>query len=194
MVRSLGTVSQAAHTVGVRIESIFITMGFGFTVAATTLVGQAVGHGDFKRAEERTNESLRFAVLTMAALTVILILLRDVAVGIFEPEEAVRALAVACVVIGAFELTAFGVLFTFAGASRGAGDTRSPMFVSAIGTFAFRLPLVYLLGIHFGLGLKGIWYGTLIDWIGRAVLMWLIFRSGRWKGKAFIKEAEKAEM
>jgi putative MATE family efflux protein len=193
MVSSLGTVVLAAHTVAVRLESIFITLGFGFTVAATTLVGQAVGRGDFKGAREKAYESLRFAFVTMASLTVILILLRNLAVGMFAPEEGVRTLAVVCVVIGAFELPALGVLFTFAGASRGAGDTLSPMVVSAIGTFVFRLPLVYLLGLHFGLGLQGIWYGTLIDWIGRATLMWLIFRSGRWRGKAFIREGEKAE-
>jgi putative MATE family efflux protein len=193
MISALGTVALAANTVAVRLEDIFINMGFGFTVAATTLVGQAVGRGDLERAKEKAYESLRFAFLTMASLTVILILIRNLAVGMFGPEEDVRSLAVTCVAIGAFELPALGVLFTFAGASRGAGDTVSPMLVSAIGTFALRLPLVYLLGLHFGLGLKGIWYGTLIDWIGRATLMWLIFRSGEWKGKAFIKEAEKTE-
>ena len=67
----------------------------------------------------------------------------------------------------------------------------SPLIV--IGTFLFRLPLVYLLGVHFGLGLRGIWYGTLIDWIGRAILMYLIFRTGKWKDKAFISEGEMAE-
>jgi putative MATE family efflux protein len=193
IISSLGTVALAANTVAVRLESLFITAGFGFTIAATTLVGQAVGRGDFTAARKKAHESLRFAAVTMASLTVLLILLRNFAVGMFEPEESVRALATACVAIGAFELTAFGVLFTFAGASRGAGDTRSPMLVALIGTFAFRLPLVYLLGVHFGLGLKGIWYGTLMDWIGRATLMWLIFRSGRWMGKAFIEEGEKAE-
>jgi len=193
IISSLGTVALAANTVAVRLESIFITVGFGFTIAATTLVGQAVGRGDLAGARDKAYESLRFAFLTMAGLTVILILLKDLAVGMFVPEESVRALAVTCVIIGAFELPALGVLFTFAGASRGAGDTLSPMLVAAIGTFVFRLPLVYLLGIYFGLGLEGIWYGTLMDWIGRAILMWLIFRSGRWEGKAFIEEEEKAE-
>ena len=193
IISMLGTVALAANMVAVRLESIFITAGFGFTVAATTLVGQAVGRGDLEAAKGRAYESLRFAVLTMASLTVLLVLLRNVAVDMFDPEVTVRSLAAACVAIGAFELPAFGVLFTFAGASRGAGDTLSPMVVALIGTFAFRLPLVYLFGIHFGLGLEGIWYGTLLDWIGRATLMWLIFRSGRWKGKAFIEEGEKAE-
>ena len=193
VISSLGNVALAANMVAVRLESIFITVGFGFTIAATTLVGQAVGRGDLKRASEKAYESLRFAVATMVSLTVVLILIRNLAVGMFDPEESVRSLATVCVVIGAFELPAFGVLFTFAGASRGAGDTLSPMLVAVVGTFAFRLPLVYLLGIHYGLGLEGIWYGTLIDWIGRAILMWLIFRSGRWKSKAFIEEGEKAE-
>jgi putative MATE family efflux protein len=193
IIGKLGTVALAANMVAVRLESIFITAGFGFTVAATTLVGQAVGRGDLGAAKEKAYESLRFAVLTMATLTVVLILLKDLAVGMFDPEESVRALAATCVVIGAFELPALGALFTFAGASRGAGDTLSPMVVAAIGTFALRLPLVYLLGIYFGLGLEGIWYGTLMDWIGRATLMWLIFRSGVWKGQAFIEEGEKAD-
>ena len=67
------------------------------------------------------------------------------------------------------------------------------MIVALVGTFLFRLPLVYLLGVYFGLGLKGIWYGTLIDWIGRAVLMYLIFRTGKWKEKAFVEDEEIAK-
>jgi Na+-driven multidrug efflux pump len=64
------------------------------------------------------------------------------------------------------------------------------MIVALVGTFLFRLPLVYVLAIPFGLGLQGIWYGTLIDWIGRAVVIYAIFRRGKWKTKAFIQESE----
>jgi putative MATE family efflux protein len=193
MVSALGTVALAANTIAVRLESISLTVGFGFTIAATTLVGLAVGRGDIAAAKEKALATLRLAVLTLGSMTVVLILLRHLAVGVFAPESDVRGLATACLVIGAFELPALGVLFTFAGALRGAGDTRSPMFVALVGTFLFRLPLVYLLGLHFGLGLKGIWYGTLLDWIGRAILIFLVFRSGRWMRKPFIDEAERVE-
>jgi MATE family multidrug resistance protein len=114
IVSSLGTVALAANTAAVRLESIFLTMGFGFTVAATTLVGQAVGRGDFELARDKAHESLRLAFVTMAPLTVVLILLRNLAVSMFALEESVRSLAVACIVIGAFELPAFGMLFTVA--------------------------------------------------------------------------------
>ncbi len=193
VVSALGTVALAANQVALRLESVSLTVGFGFTVAATTLVGQAIGRCDLEGAAARAWVTMKISVATMGAMTILLILLRHLAVGMFRPDPDVRGLAVACLVIGAFELPAFSVLFTFAGALRGAGDTRSPMIVALIGTFLFRLPLVYLLGIKLGLGLKGIWYGTLLDWIGRAVLMYAIFRTGRWKGKAFIREGEVAD-
>jgi putative MATE family efflux protein len=190
VVSALGTVALAANQIALRLESISLTVGFGFTVAATTLVGQAIGRRDEDGAVQRAWTTARFSLVTMASLTVLLILIRYWAVGIFRPEAGVRDLAVACLIIGACEMPAFGVLFTFAGALRGAGDTHTPMLVAIVGTFLFRLPLVYLLGIGLGLGLKGIWYGTLLDWIGRAVIMYFVFRRGHWKRKAFIQHGE----
>jgi putative MATE family efflux protein len=194
VVSALGTVALAANQIALRLESVSLTVGFGFTIAATTLVGQAVGRRDIAGAAARTWATMKFSVLTMGSMTVLLILLRHPAVGMFMPDADVRELAVACLLIGAFELLAFGVVFTLAGALRGAGDTRSPMIVALVGTFGFRLPLVYLLGMHFGLGLRGIWYGTLLDWVGRAVLMYFMFRSGKWKGKAFITDRDIVEI
>jgi putative MATE family efflux protein len=193
VVSALGTVALAANQIALRLESVSLTVGFGFTIAATTLAGQAVGRRDIEGAVARTWATMKFSALTMGTMTVLLILLRHPAVGMFRPEPPVRDLATACLLIGAFELLAFAVVFTLAGALRGAGDTRSPMIVALVGTFGFRLPFVYLLGMHFGLGLRGIWYGTLLDWIGRAVLMYFMFRSGKWKHKAFITEQDIAE-
>jgi putative MATE family efflux protein len=190
MVAALGTVALAANQIALRLESVFLTVGFGFTIAATTLVGQAVGRRDYEGAEARVGATVQFAVAVMGATTVLLILIRHLAVGIFVPEPAVRDLALTCLIIGAFELPALGITFTYAGALRGAGDTRSPMLIAFIGTFALRLPLVYLLGIRFGLGLAGIWYGTLLDWIGRAILIYLIFHRGGWRRRVFVGREE----
>lgn len=191
VVAALGTVVLAANQIALRLESVSLTVGFGFTIAATTLVGQAVGRKEPRAAEESARATMILGVAVAAVMTTVLILTRHWTVAMFKPDADVRDLAVSCLIIGAFELPAFGVLFTYAGALRGAGDTLSPMVVSLIGTFAFRLPLVYLLGVHFGLGLRGIWYGTLIDWIGRATIMYLIFRTGWWRTRAFIEDAER---
>jgi putative MATE family efflux protein len=187
VVAALGTVALAANAMAMRLESVALNVGFGFTVASTTLVGQAVGRRDYEEAEKKANITAQLSVSTMAAMGVILFIVRRQVLEIFNPEPEVYSLALACLIIAAFELVPLGFIFTYAGGLRGAGDTRSPMIVALVGTFLFRLPLVYLLAIPFGLGLRGVWYGTLLDWIGRAVVIYAIFRRGGWKTKAFIQ-------
>jgi Na+-driven multidrug efflux pump len=74
-----------------------------------------------------------------------------------------------------------GVQMILAGALRGAGDTRTPMWVTFVGVLIFRLSLVYFLAIYLDLGLAGVWWGTAVDWAGRAALLWLVFRRGKWR-------------
>lgn len=193
VVSSLGTIALAANAMAMRLESVALTVGFGFTVASTTLVGQAVGRRDYEAAEKKAHVTAQLAVATMATMAVVLFLVRRQVLDVFNPEPEVYGLALFCLIIAAFELVPLGFIFTYAGGLRGAGDTRSPMIVALVGTFLFRLPLVYLLAITFGLGLKGVWYGTLLDWIGRAVVIYAIFRRGKWKTRAFIQEPERGD-
>jgi len=188
MVSALGTIALAANQIAMRLESISLSIAFGFTAAATTLVGQAVGRRNLADAARNVVATARLSLISMCSMTVVLILVRHWAVDMFAPEAAVRGPAIVCLVIAAFELIPLGFIFTFAGALRGAGDTRSPMIVAIVGTFIFRLPLVYLLGVRSGLGLPGIWYGTILDWIGRSIVIYLIYRTGAWKARAFIAQ------
>jgi putative MATE family efflux protein len=191
VVSALGTVALAANAMAMRLESVALTLGFGFTVASTTLVGQAVGRGDYDSAKANANATTQLSVFAMATMAAILLIMRPHALGIFKPEPDVYTPALTCLTIAAFELVPLGFIFTYAGALRGAGDTMSPMVVSFVGTLAFRLPLVYTLALIFDLGLPGVWYGTLMDWIGRAVVMYVIFRRGKWRTMAFVKESER---
>ncbi|MFZ1946700.1 MAG: MATE family efflux transporter [bacterium] len=188
VVSALGTIALAANQVAMRLESISLTLGFGFSVAATTLVGQAVGRRDLAEAERSVGVTAKLALAAMGATGLALIVFRHAAVGLFEPEDAVRGPAIVCAVIAAFELLPLGFVFVISGSLRGAGDTLSPMAVALLGTFIFRLPLVYLLGVRSGLGLPGIWYGTILDWICRSVAIYLVYRAGWWKKRAVFPE------
>lgn len=181
VVSALGTAALAAHQVAVRVESISFMPGLGLGIASTTLTGQALGAGRVDLAEKGVRQTLRLALQIMVALGVIFALFGRALVTVFGATPEVLDLAGLAVRIGALEQPSLAVLMVLSGAVRGAGDTRTPMWVSAAGVLLFRVPAVYLFAITFGWGLAGVWLGTALDWAARATLMAWFYRRGRWK-------------
>jgi Na+-driven multidrug efflux pump len=76
---------------------------------------------------------------------------------------------------------ALAAQFVLAASLVGAGDTRSPLYVSIVGVTLFRVPVVYLLAITLGWGLAGVWFDTVLDWTARAATSFVLYRRGAWK-------------
>jgi putative MATE family efflux protein len=182
MVSSLGTSSLAAHQIAVNVESLSYMPGFGLAVAATTLVGQSLGAGKEDLAEASIRRTMTFALVVMGNMALVFGLFGPQVVRAFGATPEVLALAGQAVRIAALEQLPIAVQMVVSGSLRGAGDTRTPMVVTVVGTLFFRVSAVYLLAIAFDLGLAGVWLGTAVDWTGRAVLLYLLFQRGAWKG------------
>lgn len=60
------------------------------------------------------------------------------------------------------------------------GDTKFPMYMTAIGIWAIRTVGVYFLGVYFGLGLIVVWIAIGVDNYFRAVFLLFRYRSFRW--------------
>ncbi|MGC8873121.1 MAG: MATE family efflux transporter [Chloroflexia bacterium] len=181
MVSSLGTVALAAHQIALRVESLSFMPGWGLSVAAATLAGQALGAGQEELAERSIRRTLLLATLLMASIGGAFALLGPQIVSIFGATAEVLTLAGTAVRIAAAEQPSIAVQMVLAGGLRGSGDTRTPMWVTLVGTICFRLAIVYLFVIVLRWGLPGVWWGTAADWAGRALLLWALFRRGRWK-------------
>ncbi|MBX3052778.1 MAG: MATE family efflux transporter [Caldilineaceae bacterium] len=181
MVASLGTATLAAHQIALRVESLSYMPAWGLAAAATTIVGQSLGAGNVERAEASIRRTALFSLAFNGLLGLSFILYSGSIVSIFGSTPEVLALAGMAVAISAAELLGIGINMILAGGMRGAGDTRTPMYVTFAGVLLFRLPAVYFLAIQLGWGLAGVWWGTAIDWTGRTILLWLLFRRGHWK-------------
>ncbi len=181
IVSALGTDAIAAHEIAVTVESLSFMPGFGLSVAATTMVGQSLGAGLPDMAEKSIRTSLRYALIVMNAIALIFAVFGRPLAAIFGATPQVVDLAGMAVRLAALEQASMAVQMVLGGSLRGAGDTRSPMYVTFIGTIFFRIITVYLFTIVFGWGLAGVWLGTAVDWGGRAALMYWMFRRGRWR-------------
>ena len=67
----LGTLAYASHQVALVVESISYMPGFGIAIAATTLVGQAVGAADRSKAEQNSRGCLEMAAILMGFIGLI---------------------------------------------------------------------------------------------------------------------------
>ncbi len=181
MVVSLGTADLAAMQVSFNIANWSNLPAFAFGVAALTLVGQSLGAGDVPRAEATVRQSLKNAMVWMSVMGVAFIILRRQLFGMYTNDPDVINLGDLIMVFIALGQPIQSVAFVTASALRGAGDTRAPMVITAIGVWVVRVGVGYILGIILHLGLFGVWVGWICDFVMRATLLTLRFRTGRWK-------------
>lgn len=181
IVTILGTASLAAHQIAVRIESISFMPGFALAVSTATLVGQSLGAKNVDLALLSMRRSCYFALSLMGFFALIFLLFPEQMAMIFKPESRVLSLAVACIMIAAIEQPALAIYMVYAGGLRGAGDTISPMIVTIAGTLCLHVPLAYLFGITLQWGLAGVWFGAAVDWIIRAIAIYILYKRGRWR-------------
>jgi putative MATE family efflux protein len=179
---TLGTVALAAHQVALRVESLAFMPGSGLATATAALVGQALGAKKADIAEWGIRRALLIGNGSMALLGSVFIAFGPGIVRLFGIQDVELAYSAATVVrISSLELFGLCSLMILGGCLRGAGDTRTPMVVTLLGTLLFRVPLTYLFAITLGGGLAGVWLATAVDWSMRALTMFFLYLRGKWK-------------
>lgn len=56
------------------------------------------------------------------------------------------------------------------------GDTKSPMYSTAIGMWGIRIVGVYVFGMQLGMGIAGVWLSIAIDLLIRAIFLTYKFK------------------
>jgi putative MATE family efflux protein len=181
MLAELGTIAYAANQVAMNALSISFMPGFGFALAATTLVGQGLGARDPEGAQRRGYTAYRLGAGLMTVMGTIVVLFPEQLIGFFTEEAGVIAVGSQPLRLVGLVQPLLAAAMVFAGGLRGAGDTRYPMVITGACIWGLRVPLAYLFGLVMGWGLLGAWSAMAIDFGLRGVLNFLRFRSGGWK-------------
>jgi putative MATE family efflux protein len=180
MLARYGPAALAAYTVGVRMMSFSWIPGVGFSAAAATLVGHALGARDPHAATRAGWRAVRFALLVSIALGAVFAWAREPLARVFTDDESVLQ------ALGPFMLTLalsqplLGFHFTLSGALRGAGDTLSPLLAAAVGNWGLRVPLAFLF-TRLDLPVVWMWLALVFDHLARALWVGLVFARGRWR-------------
>jgi putative MATE family efflux protein len=175
-----GTNALAAYGIGVQILSLCFVVGFGFSIAASTLVGQHLGAGDPAQAAASGWRAMRYAVLSMSVLSIMIIVFaRPIARLMIKDEQVVGLTVTFIYLLGAVQ-PLMAIDFALSGALRGAGDTRFPLLTTISSLVGGRLLLAFVFS-RLGLRVEWIYSALIADYIIKSVLLIGRFRSTRWQ-------------
>jgi putative MATE family efflux protein len=192
----LGVGAVAAYAIGRRVVLLALMPAWGYSTAASTLVGQHVGSGDDENAADYGWQTLRIALATQLIIAVALVVAARPVAAAFGTDEI--DLTVRFIRVFGLAVAGFSISRTMRGSLRGAGDTRWPLYGTILGSYVVRLPIaslalspgfaVTVLGVSvpFGasLGYTAVFAAIVADFYVKAAVNTGRFRSGKWRDVA----------
>jgi Na+-driven multidrug efflux pump len=176
----IGTPELAAANVLINIMLVALFPGMGFGMAASTLVGQALGRRDPADASRWGYDVLKVAAIVMAAIGLPMVIIPELLLRAFIHDPSTVALAVMPLRLMGLSMGVEAVATVFMFALLGAGDAKGVMITSIAAQWIVFLPLAYVAGPVLGFGLTGVWALSVAS---RAILagvfarLWVV---GKW--------------
>src|SRR3990172_4133600 len=181
IVGRIGNVELAASNILMTLSSFTFLAGYGFAVAAATMVSQNLGKGNAEIAESYGWEAVKLGLLCMGFLGALFILFPGIILEIFTDQKTI-------IETGRNVLILFGVIQFFdavnlilSHALQGAGYTKWVMQVEGLVVWLLFLPATYIFSLVCGFGLYGAWVSMFIYSLTIGVTMLLKFKAGKWK-------------
>ena len=176
---AFGPVAVAAVGVARQVRELLNSFSWGFSIAASTLVGQALGGDDEAEAEAFGREITRLSVLVFVLVAAVVVALAEPVAGVFvDPVDV--ALTGSFVAVAAVSVVPMGIDGSLTGTLRGAGDTRVPFAATLVGLYLGALPVAWL-GTVTALGVAGLQLAFLVETAVPMAINLRRFRTNRWK-------------
>ncbi|HEY4241703.1 MAG TPA: MATE family efflux transporter [Kofleriaceae bacterium] len=154
-----GELSAAAHSIALNLASFTFSFALGCGSATGVRVGLAIGAGNRALARHRASLGWRVGISFMGACAVVFLVAPATVARAFTSDAAVISATVPLLRIAALFQLSDATQAIFAGALRGAGDTRSTFVGNVIGHYLVGLPLCLALAFGAHMGARGLWWG-----------------------------------
>ena len=178
----IGTAEVAAVNVLMTFHLTAILPAFGLALAATTMVGNALGRNDTEDASLWGWNAAVIALIYGVTLSLVLIPFADPLLGVFLTNPETRQLAYMPMIIWALVIGLETTGMVLMNALIGAGDTRRSMWISVIAQWVFFLPLAFIAGPLLCFGLFGLWIVKGIYRGGQAIVCIQQWAGRSWAG------------
>ena len=181
IVALFGTIEIAANGVAQSFWSMASLFCIAFGYAFVTVIGQCMGAGDVEAADYYNKKLLRITYLGSAIWNVLIFALTPLVLMLYSLSSEAKELVIVLVLIhGIGNAILCPLAFSLSNGLRAAGDIRYTMFASIFATVICRVALSVLFGLWLDMGVTGIAFAMVGDWLIKAILIVVRYRSRKW--------------
>ncbi|MFD1769127.1 MATE family efflux transporter [Sphingobacterium suaedae] len=172
----IGAVQQASHQVAITLAAMTYMMASGIASAATIKTGHSYGKANMVHVQKFATVSYHLVLLFMIVCALIFAVFNQYLPLLISDDQAVITISAQLLIIaGLFQLFD-GTQVVGLGVLRGMGDVNIPTLITFIAYWVIGIPTAYLFGIHFQIGIQGVWYGLTLGLLTSSLLLFLRYR------------------
>lgn len=180
-VSGLGTIAFATHQACISVLQFSVMIGSAIAVSSTTLVGQSLGRRRPDMAQLYSSRSSQLGLCLAIVFGSMLFFFGGDVVKLYSSEPGVISNGIVVLKYVAFLQPFQAVQFVLNGSLQGAGDTKITAAVITFTSLIVRPFLAYTAVTLLHWGLQGAWLALIGDQFLRFVLIYIRYRSGKWK-------------
>jgi putative MATE family efflux protein len=186
----LGTEALTAKVYTQNIMMFALLFGIAISQGTQIMIGHMIGAQKFEDAYKRCLTSLKLAIIISTCTAIALSTFAKPLFGIFTDNHSIIELGSLLILLTIILEPGRSFNLVIISSLRAAGDVKFPVYMGISSMWGVAVTISYILGIHFGLGLIGIWIAFIADEWLRGLIMLYRWKSKVWIKKSFVKKTE----
>lgn len=181
IVSTFGTMAIAANSVGYTVGIFSVLPGFAINLGLTAVISRCVGANEYEQARYYNKKCLLIVFICHIIINLIIFTILPYILDVYQLSAQTSAMTTEMIIWhGIFAIIIWPLAFTLPSTFRGAGDSKSVMYISLVVMFTCRIALSYVIADWMGIGVFGTWIAMFIDWYVRAAIYIYRYFSNKW--------------
>lgn len=185
----LGTEALTTRVYTFNLMMFIFLFAVAISQGTQIMIGHMIGAGKINEAYHRCLRSLKLAIAISLGMAILFSLFSKPLFRIFTDNPDIIAVGTTLILITIILEPGRSFNLVVINSLRAAGDVKFPVYMGILSMWGVSVTLAYVLGIHFGLGLIGVWISFCADEWLRGIIMLFRWRSKVWVNKAFVRES-----
>jgi MATE family multidrug resistance protein len=172
MVGWLGEIPLAAHQIALTLAAATYMAASGIAGAVTVRVGNYVGSADVINLKRASRVGYLLVAVFMSITAILFVLLRNILTPLFTLDAEVQQVTSGLLILAALFQLSDGLQVVGLSILRGMKDVKFPTIIAMVSYWLIGIPVAYVVGFVFNLGVDGVWIGLASGLTASALFMY----------------------